>query len=451
MNAVLAEVPDAGENLHASKRLRSAKLLGKVRHCWLVLTVCVATTGLLADDTQRMAADQKRLSPAVEATLAAHLKDAFDAGQVIGARHLQEALSHLGLARRVAPDDPRVEFSYGLVLLKQMQVAAAIARFDAACKLDQGRYWPAWQGAIWGHFLDKQFDLGFEKLIEYARIVQATERWDETSGAQRHAARWIGQLVEALSLRADSEKRRDQIAEHEAQLLKVLGDELSLELEAGRQSIRERAVALEEAADASRRAVGSKQKRRLQEKESKLEQDIESIDKVRVDDKKTAEEWKGWLDETLAKADKQLGLLERDYNFLDQRAASLMQSFVIAGQEITALKVQSDLERFPWRRPGLTDFAQRQNQMLGYQLEYNATVGRMHTIAQQGSLVLEQRALAVQQYQKATGQLVQKGAHLDKWATRLKNEKQKLAAPKSTVKANAKMPVPRKHEFSLNS
>jgi hypothetical protein len=106
---------------------------------------------------------------------------------------------------------------------------------------------------------------------------------------------------------------------------------------------------------------------------------------------------------------------------------------------------------FPRSRLSYADFQQRQNQMFGYQLEYNATIGRMQAVSQQGNVVAEQRAEAILQYQTATGQLVQKDAGLDKWATRLKNEKQKLTVQKPSAKANKKTPAAQKHEFSLKS
>ncbi len=451
MKPVDSRTACAGGIRPAAQTPRVSQLVRVIPRCWLVLAAYLATSGILAGETKRTDQGQKPFSPAGEVALAAHLKDAFDAGRVIGPQHLREALQHLDLARQVAPGDPRVDYVHGLVLLKQLQMGAAIARLEAALKLDEGRYWPAWQAAIWVHFLDKQYEAGLVRLTEYARIVQAAEKPNEVSEAQRHAARWIGQFIEALAVCTDSGKLHDLIARHEEQLLDAFGDELSEEVEAGRESTREREFALEEAAGTARQAADRQKKRRTQEKESKLEKDIEGVGKARDDDKKNAEEWKQWLDETLTKTDKQLGLLERDYTFLQQRAQSLMQSITLAGPELTALNVQSTLERFPWRRPGLTDFQQRQNQMFGYQLDYNATIGRMQAVAQQGNFVAEQRAEAVLRYQTATGQLVQKDAGLDKWATRLKNEKQKLTVQKPSAQANNRAPAARKHEFSLKS
>ena len=81
---------------------------------------------------------------------------------------------------------------------------------------------------------------------------------------------------------------------------------------------------------------------------------------------------------------------------------------------------------------------QAQNQMFGYQLDYNATLGRMSGIAEQGAQVADQRAEAVKRYESETGQLAKKGADLDKWSDRLKNQKQKLTVQKPAAKAGKK-------------
>ena len=93
---------------------------------------------------------------------------------------------------------------------------------------------------------------------------------------------------------------------------------------------------------------------------------------------------------------------------------------------------------------------QRQNQMFGYRLDYNATVGRMSDVAQQGNEAAQQRADAIHQYETATGQLVKKTADLNKWTNRLTDQKQKLTVQKPPAKANKKGPADKK-QFSLKT
>jgi hypothetical protein len=90
-----------------------------------------------------------------------------------------------------------------------------------------------------------------------------------------------------------------------------------------------------------------------------------------------------------------------------------------------------------------------QNQMVGYQFEYNATLGRMSDVAQRGAQAMQDRAAGIKRYEDATGQLVKKQADLDKWTARLKAEKQKLAAqPKPAGKRGT---VDKKQPFTLKA
>jgi hypothetical protein len=422
--------------------------------CCLAIGACLAAEAARAADP-KAAGGRKPLSPAAAAALAGHLHDAFDEGLVIGPKHLQEAQKHLGLARRAAPGDPRVDYAQGLVLLKQSQMKPAIAQFEAALKLDGGRYWPAWQAAIWGHLVNRQYEEGLTRLDEYAAVVQAAESPDEVSEAQRNAARWVGQLIEALSRCADSKKVHDLLAAHHVQLLDTFGDELSEEVEAGRESIREREFALDQAAGASRQAADKEKERRKKDRSTRIDKDIEGLGKEKDDAKKSTEEWKEWLDETLKKADKQLGLLERDYKFLDQRLQSLNQSITLLGQEITVLNLgisSINVRTNPLAaQTAQFQLQQRQNQMFGYQLDYNATAGRMSEVAQQGNLLAQQRTEAIQRYETATGHLVKKNADLDKWTARLNDEKQKLTVQKPPAKGNKKAAGDKKQQFSLKT
>ena len=122
-----------------------------------------------AADTKPGKGTGKPLSAADEAALARYLNEAFDEGYVMGPKHLQDAERYLTQARRAAPGDPRTDYVHGLVLLKQSQAKTAVAQFEAAIKHEGGsHYWPAWQAAIWGYLVDKQYETGLKKLDEFA-------------------------------------------------------------------------------------------------------------------------------------------------------------------------------------------------------------------------------------------------------------------------------------------
>jgi hypothetical protein len=423
-----------------------------LRHA-LLIAACLISVAVWADSVR--AENARPISPASTgaAVVAEHLKAAFEEGYTVGESHLQNAQKHLALARREAPGDPRIDYVQGLILLRQLQIEPACAHFEAARKLDQGRYWPAWQADIWGRFINKQYESGFAILGEYAKLVAHAEKPDEISEAQRHAARWIGELLEALSLCGDSKKLHGQLTAQDAQLQATFAGELLQELTAGREAIHEREAVLDQEASLAHETAERKREQRHRERASKLEKEIEKLGKTENDDKKSAAEWKEWLETTVAKADRQIGLLERDYRYLEQRAQSVMQSITLAGQEMTAVQVGT-FSRRSSTNPGPAlnaDFQWRQGQgqLLGYQLEYNATIGRMNLVVQQANMLVNRRAEAIERYQAATGELVQKDAHLDKWATRLKQNRQKLTVQKPQAQGKKNAPDGPKQPYPL--
>lgn len=367
------------------------------------------------------------------------LQRAFEDGFVIGPKRLQEAQKHLNQARRLAPDDPRVDFAQGLVLMKQSQMKQAIVQFEAAIERDDSRFWPAWQAAIWAQLAEKRYEPGLKRLVEFAGIVRSAEPPGETSEAQREAARWIGQVIAAASSADDAKKLDELLAGTSNDVLKAIGDDLWDELEEGRDAIGAREFALGQAAGKARQTAEKSDRVRKDRKAAALDKTIEGAGKQKEDNEKTKEEWKTWIDDVLAKSDKELGRLEKDFNFLDQRAQSLTQSITLVGQELTAMELVLNTSNPRTTNPlamqnAAQAYMQRQNQMLSYQLDYNATVGRMSDLAQAGAQAAQQRADAITQYEKATGDLTKKNAGLDKWAGRLKNEKQKLTINKPTAK-----------------
>lgn len=401
-----------------------------------LLAACLVTAVAHADPK----ADAKAapaVAPALPGNkvLVEHFKKAFDEGFVIGPKRIQEAQKHLAPARKLLSDDARADYALGLMFVKQSQLKQAITQFEVAIETDES-YWPAWQAAIWAQFVDKRYEPGLKQLVEFARLVEKSAPADDVTEAQRDAARWIGQVLVALSNADDSKRHDDLVAAHINDILKAIGDDLWVSLEEGRDAINEREFARGQAAGKARQAAEKTDQVRKERKTALLDKNLDGAAKAKEDNEKSKEEWKTWLDEELAKSDKELGRLERDYKFLDQRSQSLFQSITLAGQEITAMELALSTLNPRTTNPvamqnAQQQYIQRQNQMLQYQLDYNSNLGRMSEVAQAGAVATAQRAEAISRYEKSTGELVKKNAGLEKWSDRLKNEKQKLTVNKS--------------------
>lgn len=424
----------------------------------LVLAGAFATGTTLAADTKTPAGGRKPLSEADEEELAGQLKDAFEDGYIVGPKRLKDAQKILAQARKTAPGDPRIDYANGLVLWKQGQVKPATAQFEAAVTREGAAYWPAWQTAIWALLGDKQYEPGLKRLDEFAAIVRQGEKPEEVSEVQREAARWMGQLLEAVVHLPEARKFDDLLAEHQVKVLDTLGDKLSESLEEGRELMRARQFELDQAAGVARSNAERKKTLRDQDKTEQIEKNLEGADKEKEDAKKSEAEWKKWLDDFLAGSDKQLGQLEKDYNSLEQRSQSLFQSYTLAGTQLTALQLQMSPQFLKTMNAQQATNLQEQfnacqAQMVGYQVEYNLTLGKMSDVSERGAQAMQLRANGIKRYEDATGQLVKKAKDLDKWTTRMKAEKKKLVTQKTAAKKGApekKVPVSLKTVLPIN-
>lgn len=368
-----------------------------------------------------------------------HFKRAFAEGFVVGPKRLQEAQKHLTQARRLAPRDPRLDYALGLILVRQSQLKQAIDQFQAAIENDES-YWPAWQAAVWTQLAEKRYEPGLRQLVAFAAIVRASEKPDDVSEAQRDAARWIGQVIVALS-NSDETRRLDKLLAASAnEILKALGEGLWGALEEGRDSIAARDLALGPAGKVVQ-STDKYQQARQERQAALLDKTLEGAGNAKENLDKDKQEWKRWIDDELAHYDKLLNGLERDFKFLDEQVLSLTQSMNRVVQELSTMQlVVSTIDSRNANALGMENaqqqYLERQKQYLSYQTEYNSTAARMSEVVRTGSQAVEKRAGAIAEYEKSTGDLVKKNASLDKWSTRLKDQKQKLAVNKPVGKGN---------------
>ena len=422
--------------LHCSPR----SVLWRILACGILVI-----TGLAGADDSKVPA--RKRSPADDLAIADELKEAFDVGFQVGPKSIQKAQERFVHVRRLAPGDPRIDYSHGLMLTRQSQMKLAVGQFEAAVAQKGPPLWPAWKAAIWGLLAEKQFESGLNRLVEFAILVhekapenangESPEDGDrEVSEDQREAARWIGQLLEALTQLPESKKYKDLIEERQSRALDALGNELSLSVEDGRELLRARAFELGMAADVARDTVGQLAKRR------KLDKELDAISKDKGKTPTTKEEWKKWIDDILAKVDKQLGQLDRDFQSFKQRADALEQSYALASTQLIAIKARMNLahhEHFGHLNMMVLkdQLVACNDQITAYQVEYNVVVGQMSDVVERASEIANRRASAIARYEMETGDTIKKNPDLDKWVTRLNAQRPKLAA-KPAAKAGKK-------------
>lgn len=381
----------------------------------------------------------------------------FADGFSIGPKGLKAAHQHWQAARRTAPNDRRADMAYGFVLLRQSQYKPAIAQFEAVRGQPGDMQFDAWQAQIWAELVDRQYDAGLAHLAEYAGVVRQVDRGAQASLRQVAAADWIGQTFEALDTTASTASLHEAIAEQVEAVREALGDELYIAFELGRDAMRERDLVLAHEATQARQTGQKKEERRRQQELERIANDLQNLQKEKQSAGRSAEDWKKWLDEALAKADKALGECERDYQQLEKRRQSLDQAITLLGREMTGIQ---SLSTFAAANPLAAQNAQfqamqrysvLQTQMFNYQVAYNAAIGQMTQMAQQAQSLMNERAAVIARYEKATGQLVKKDADIDKWTARLNDKKQQLDVKAPDPAATKTAAGPRKPGATFKS
>ena len=365
------------------------------------------------------------------------LVQALEEGFEVGSKHAQAANAFLDQARRTAPGDARVFHASGLIQFKQLKPAQAVVEFERATKTSGAPYWPAWQAWTWLAFRDRKIDEGLARLENL--ITTAAAQTDEES--VREIVHWAGQVLGAVQRTETDAESQETLMRAEARLREPLDDFLEESFDEGLLSLNEVEDRLRDQTDASSQAAAARSQKALKAEQAKLEATLAKATQRKEDVQRSAAEWKTWLDGEVAKFDKQLTSLEKDYNFLQQRKASLEQSISLVGREITALEASRNPNATPLAQNALVDaIGQRRQQMFNYENDHSATTLRIFQTAQAGTAIVAQKRASVQQYEQATGTLADAKAKADKWSDRLAARKTRLK-PKAAVARTEARPV----------
>ena len=368
------------------------------------------------------------------AELEKHLRALLDAGTTKGSSALQAAEKHWRAAKSLGTD-ARVDYAYGLVLSAQAKHKAAQEQFAAAVQHSGNADGAAWQALIWTQLISQQYDAGLAELQDYAKLVG--QQSQAPAATRRAAAVWIGRTLEALDKCVETKAVREQLPDQLVKIGSVLEDELRDAFDEGRQAVMDEYDALLAESEQAKADAVKEQVQEQREEAEKIGAGLEQVAEKKAEAKKTVAEWKTALDEKLAETDKQIGKLQKDYQFLEARAQSLQQSLISINREMALLESAATAAAnrgSPTVNPAFPGAATNyqlqmnayQNQTVKYQLEYNTTTQQLFQVGQTGQAVLAQRAAAVKEFEAATGQLVQKNAELDKFAKKLDTKRKKL-------------------------
>lgn len=413
---------------------------------WAWLTLLALGLGQFDDVAEKVPPNGSRPKPAAKApkkiapksgkgvhkalptTVAGHVAEMLNEGFTHGPHALRAAQREHAAAHRLDPDDPRVEYAFGLVQSRQLHHQAALTQFKLAVEKGNKPFWPAWQALIWSECCDKKYADGLGRLVQFAQIVQNNE--GEAAGPRDDAANWIGQVLEGLDETLDGDRDRIELANAEAKILAALDDELKGAVDHGRAIVREKWRLLSQQASDVVEQRSKQDVATSKQKAGQIDAQVEGIGKEREANTRTRDQWEEWIEEQIPPIDKQLAQLERDYLYLDRRLGSLSQSIALATRELTVLEWQAAQYTNPAQAnqlgPLQLALQSRRGVLFTYQLDYNATAARMTGTTQAADALLKRRSFAVEQYQAATGELLKKNNQLAKWSMRLGEKKKKL-------------------------
>lgn len=371
--------------------------------------------------------------PPAEADVGRPLQEMFKIGFARGADPHKEVSRYYEAAKAASNDDPRVDYAYGLVLLKQLRNKEALAQFQAITKRPGAEYWPAWQALIWMHFVTPDPTAGYDCLKDFTDRVARLRPEDEPV-ARELLAQWIGQVLEALQISAETPKQREMILNAEESLTNLLGPDLQASLARGRASVQLLNSTGESDIKETREIAKEKQKEEIATAKDQIAKELEASTEKRSDLKKSAESMKKDFEKLQSNLGTQLSRLERDYDFQQKRAMALSASQLQVVAELQFLEQQAnDTTRRRARLPGqptLDAFETRkvalEAQQIKYQLEFEQVAIAASVVTQRAAALINQRNIIVQQYEKASGQLVQRDAALDKWQERRKKDEENL-------------------------
>lgn len=365
------------------------------------------------------------------------IREILEVGFEPGRESLPKAKSLHEAAVKSGDKSPEMAYAYGLVLLKQFKPKEAVEQFRLAAEHSDTPYWPAWQALIFTHFSAKETTAGYDRLFDFAKRIQKTQPAIELN-EQKRLVQWMGQLVGALDKIAESPKAQEIVKKQDIRLRDLLTEELLPSYDEGRHETEDAAMLVEVELDETKQQQQGKNEQERVEKQAKVEADAQAAKKKAEVVKKSAEDWKRWLDDQLKQNDRLLARLEKDYGLLERRAQENLETQNQLDREINSARSQtqkaaqqSNAVRGGIQRNNNFRVDQMLNQKIQLQMDFDRISQEGFGVSQNAAKVMQQRDVAMTKYQQMTGLLVKEEVATQKWQDRLKKDGEKLKTPAS--------------------
>jgi len=367
-----------------------------------------------------------------EVNLGERIAEMMQVGYVRGPRTFQDVQSLFESLSKEKVHDPRIDYAHGLVMLRLMKNKEAQEAFQKATTQPGAPYLPAWEALIWTDFVGKDYAAGYDHLLNLARLVQSDQNLSPE--VCDDAIDWMGRSMAALELTIEASQAREAWMQAENKLTTILGEDATEDSLRGKQEVQTRHASLEDDIQLAKEKAKKKQDDQLAKKQNRIDQSLEAVKEKRENLKKTAEEIKQTMAEQTAAYQKQLARLEKDYGFFERRTNVLVGLMAAIDQEAFVLQQRKKNSSNSQANNIDLAIAQLQNQRMIYTAEFLKTAESADAIAASAQRLNQERSEFLEQYRRATGDIVEADAGAEKWKERTLNQAKSLKKAKETAK-----------------
>ncbi len=360
----------------------------------------------------------------------------FEEGLRIGHQHLAEAERRLKQARSLSPNNPWVEYAWGLILLKQFKRHEAFKQFNRIrAELDPS-FWPAWQACTWLKLTERNYVAAAEELTAFVgQLVKSVlaNGPDEEHVAATH---WIGRAIEAVPIVTT---RPDAIAalakgEDHIKQLAAAHTTLQLALEEGRQATRKRYSELVKKTEQTAQRAEKKKQSAAAIRDNRIQDKLKDIQEQLKETAELSQDAEATLEDRLLQIDRELARLDQDFVFLMTQMQLLSEQVQIIGQQLTLQQMTSPAHDTELKQPALNPLLNLYlTQLLAFQREYVNLSQLAQRVAQRANQLLTLRAQLQQRYEQTAAKVQERTAELEKWAERLERVNKARGKAKPTV------------------
>jgi hypothetical protein len=349
---------------------------------------------------------------------------------------LKKAKFAFDRTRLIRRDNSLIPYAWGLVLLQHNESSDAAQQFLVSTRQGDQKFLPAWQMLAWTQMINGDRDEALEAVAAVAvvlatRAAAADSVGEDPTEDDLASAAWLAEFLMAASTSARRKSEESAVDSYSTRITNVFDGPLADAFETGREQFSKRLQTLKAELEQAHKKVPARQKQKDKERTTEIESALKNAEAEQKDSTLFAGDAKTWLEETLRKLDRELGRLERDYQFLSDQDKKLAQNVVEVHKQMRLAELRRETQSLNYLR--------LEEQLLSQQQSRSSLQRQAGQTVQRGQQLIIAKQQAIGKYEAATGQLVKKQANLERWKQRLGQEKESLAKPGSDAPVSRRL------------